>query len=332
MKYKIGKRTIKTGIAVALSIGLAHLIGFTTTFSGVVALIAMKETSKRTVRYGVTLFLGSLLSVVIGLILGLFLGKSVIAFGLGTIIAIALIVSLHLADGIILATIVVYHVLDAMPIIGRQFISFSLKEIAVIGIGIVISVLVNLVAPQKYDSQLKVYTEDFNTRFASFLERMAAGVQQPELKSIPTQEEYYECRKRIKVLLDQAEISKENVLLWNESNSYDQYIAKLQLYKKLIALLEELTFQVGHLQSAHFHSKSIAGSLQQLSKMQKDPSANSIETFEEMTELLNRLDDRYANSAMPETREEFVDRAHLYHIFIYVREYADTLFLFYQNN
>jgi len=331
LKYKIGKRIIKTGIAVALSIGSAHLFGFTTTFSGVVALIAMKETSKRTVRYGVTLFLGSLLSVFIGLFLGLLLGKSIIAFGLGTIIALTLIVSLRLNDGIILATIVVYHVLDAMPIIGKQFISFSLKEIAVIGIGIIISVLINLIAPQKYDTQLKLHTEDFNTRFASFLERMAASVLNPEIKSIPTQEEYYECRKRIKVLLDQAEISKENVLLWDESRPYDQYIARLKLYKKLIALLEEITFQVGHLQSIQYHSNSIAGSLEQLAKMQKYPALNEIDTFEEMTEFLNLLDVRYSNSALPETREEFVDRAHLYHIFLYVREYADTLFLFYEN-
>lgn len=51
-----------------------------------------------------------------------------------------------------------------------------------------------------------------------------------------------------------------------------------------------------------------------------------------MSELLNQLNDHYANSPLPKTREEFVDRAHLYHIFIYVREYADTLFLFYKNN
>ena len=331
MKYKIGKRIIKTGIAVSLSIGLAQLFGFTTTFSGVVALIAMKETSKRTVRYGVTLFLGSLLSVFIGLLLGLLLGKSFIAFGVGTILALSLIVGLRLTDGIILATIVVYHVLDAMPITGKEFISFSLKEVAVIGIGIVVSVFVNLIAPQRYDSQIKMNTEDFNHRFASFLQRMAASVTNPELKSIPSQDEYYECRKRIKILLDQAEISKENVLLGEDHSTYDQYIARLKLYKKLIALLEEITFQVGHLQSTHTHSQSIANSLLQLSKMQHDPNSNTIESFEEMYELLNRLDDRYANSAMPETREEFVDRAHLYHIFLYVREYADSLFLFYEN-
>lgn len=269
MKYKIGKRIIKTGIAVSLSIGLAHALGFTTTFSGVVALIAMKETSKRTIRYGVTLFLGSLLSVIIGLILGVFLGKSVIAFGIGTILALSLIVRLQLADGIILATIVVYHVLDAMPITGKQFVSFSLKEIAVIGIGIVVSVLVNLIVPQKYDALLKENIEEFNTRFSTFFERMAANVKNPELRSIPTQDEYYECRKQIKVLLDQAEISKENALLSEEINIYTKYITMLKLYKKLITLLEELTFQVGHLQSTRIHSKSIAGALQQLSKMQK---------------------------------------------------------------
>ncbi|MFV9510358.1 aromatic acid exporter family protein [Tepidibacillus sp. LV47] len=327
MRKFIGPRILKTGIGVTFALIVSQLLHLNTTFTGVVTLIGMKETIKKTVQYGSTLFAGSILSLIVGFILGTSLGVSPLIFGLGTILIIAILVAFRLVDGLILSVIVMYHVFDAFPMDFYQFVSFSFRELLILIIGILSSIIVNLLAPQKYDQQLKEEIDHYYSILSEYLLSIAKWIKNPEKELPLSLHEFYQHQKDIKRLIKKAEIGIENCFSANSKIQYESYIMKFKAIQKLISIIEDMMLEMKRISGTHLQTYPVSRAMELLAKIQQHPEETTYSTYQRTKVVLNHLNEYFELSPLPETRSEFIDRSSLHHLFLSIYDYLEILTL-----
>ncbi|WP_236932750.1 FUSC family protein [Geosporobacter ferrireducens] len=138
---KIGLRTIKTGIAVGLSILIAPLLEIKNPFFVVIsAFIAMQPTVSDSWRTGINRLLGTSLGAAVGLGFVLISSESPILTGLGTIVLISIMNHLKLQDSIVMASIVFAGVFFNAE---GEYIDFAFRKLIDTSLGIGIALIIN---------------------------------------------------------------------------------------------------------------------------------------------------------------------------------------------
>ncbi|OEF99870.1 hypothetical protein BHF71_01470 [Vulcanibacillus modesticaldus] len=327
MKIPIGSRILKSGIAVTIALFTSQFFGIDSNFAGVVALIGVKQTTKKSIDYGVTLLLGSILSIFIGILVGFNIGTGPLAFGIATIIAIAAIVTLNLTEGLILAVVVMYHVLAAISTTLDTIWIFSIKELIYVLIGIAISVIINAIAPQKYEHQLEENIKYHYKLFSKHLYEIAEAITNPSSSKTPNKNNILNHRIMLKQMLNQAEIGRENCLHSLSKDKYELYIYKLKSLQKLLALLTDISSETDRLSDSYIYSEKVAKMFKILAKIQLNPETTTSSSYKRVFNSIDDLNKYFQDSPLPETRREFEDRSLLYHLFLYVNDYLELLFL-----
>ncbi|MFA5524101.1 MAG: aromatic acid exporter family protein [Tissierellales bacterium] len=154
---KIGMRTIKTSIALTISISLAYLFELNSPFfAGIAAIIAMQGNLVDSYRMGRDRILGTILGAGIGL-LGSFISiGNPLIIGIGTIIIIYLCNRLGWSKSITIATVVFISII--MSVERGQELSYSLNRVLDTFVGIIVAVVVNFVISPPLTKD-KIHTE-----------------------------------------------------------------------------------------------------------------------------------------------------------------------------
>ncbi|MEW9123343.1 MAG: aromatic acid exporter family protein [Thermotaleaceae bacterium] len=137
---KIGLRTIKTGIAVTLSILISSLLGLENPFFVVIAaVIAMQPTVSDSWKIGANRLIGTVIGILIGVLFIQIPFDNAILTGLGIIALISVMNHLKLQDSIVIATIIFAGVLFNTE---GEYYDFALRRLldTFIGIGVALSI------------------------------------------------------------------------------------------------------------------------------------------------------------------------------------------------
>ncbi len=327
MKKLMGTRILKTGAAVTLALLLMQILSIQSSFAGVVALIGIKPTTKKSLHYGSTLLLGSIISIVIGILMGIYIGSGPFSFGIATIIAISTLVAFSLTEGLILAVVVMYHVLGAFPMTFNDLWTFSFNELIITFAGIASSVIVNIIAPQKFNQQLHQSIRSYYHVFQHYLIDIMNTINKPATSKMLNTNDYVLHRHKIRQLIENAQTGKENSFTAHERNQYDQYIDKLKLLQKLLTIMEDISIETKRISGTYIYSEQIAKTVDLLAKIQYCPEKTTLSSYKRIFVLMDHLKAYFHESPLPESRQEFVDRASLHHIFLYINDYIDILFL-----
>lgn len=151
---KIGMRTIKTAIAVALSVFICQLFKLTSPFfAGIAAIITMQSTVVNSFEIGKNRMLGTVFGAFIGLVGSLIAPENPIAIGIGIIIIITICNFLGWKKPISIATIVFLSIMLVQKDGSR--LHYSVYRTIDTFVGIIIGVLINyfIVPP---DSEIKI--------------------------------------------------------------------------------------------------------------------------------------------------------------------------------
>jgi len=139
---KIGMRTIKTSIAVTVSIVLANVLELNSPFfAGIAALITMQGSVIDSFRLGRDRIFGTVLGASVGLIGSLILPGNPILIGIGTIIIIYISLLLEWKKPISIAGVVFISIMLNLEDSGQLL--YSLNRIFDTFVGIMVAVLVN---------------------------------------------------------------------------------------------------------------------------------------------------------------------------------------------
>lgn len=251
--FKPSLRTIKTGLAVALSLAIARFFHLEAPFlSAISALFTVNVSisgSYKTALYRMT---ATLLAAVIASIFLSFGFHNSIAIGIGIIVLIQIFIKLKWQQSIITAGIMLISIMLFDPAVNDSYILFSLSKVIDTFIGVVTGFLVNfLLFPPRRE---KVLVEKYRKLLKEFIDKLGELLEKEgdvhisplvaELNAITDETLTIEADHHfIKHRLNESEIWEINILFYKLFSFITQLIDKQQivpLSDKNLKSLEQL--------------------------------------------------------------------------------------------
>lgn len=140
-KFKIGMRTIKTGLAVSISVMLAELVGLSSPlFVGIGAISTMQASVSESFAMGKNRILGTIMGAIVALIMSYIFPSNIFFLALGIIIVIHILNLLGWKKSINLSAIVFLAVFLNHD---EAMIPYAISRVFDTFVGIVVGVLIN---------------------------------------------------------------------------------------------------------------------------------------------------------------------------------------------
>ncbi|MCT2534368.1 aromatic acid exporter family protein [Aquibacillus koreensis] len=150
---KLGARMLKTGLAVAIALYAATLLGFPSpVFAGIAAVFAIQPSIYRSFQTIIEQIQANIIGVGTAMLIVFTLGNDPFVIGFTTILVIGICMYLKMTETIPLAIVAVIAVMDSTQM---TFTTFALLRFSALTLGIFSAFLVNLLfLPPKYETKL----------------------------------------------------------------------------------------------------------------------------------------------------------------------------------
>lgn len=313
---KIGLRTIKTVIASVLAILIAtqlHLLYATA--AGIIAILSVGNTKKTSLKSGLGRVLSLGLAIILSFICFTTLGFHTWAFGVFLLVFIPLSVRFNLADAIVVNSVLITHFLVEKSFSWQMI----LNETLLMTIGVGLALLLNLYMPDN-EKQLKEDIKAIEEDFRTIIFAMAAHLNLEKIA--PLDDACLDLRSKLRVALNQAHIHQKNQWI-SEEDYYSEYfsmrLAQLRILRDMVNLLIEI---------------DIDGLfVDELRKVLISTAENFAEENDGKLILwqIEAVYQNYRQKPLPQTREEFENRALLFQFLQSFRSFIEIKAIFYQN-
>lgn len=313
---KIGLRTIKTVIASVLAILIAtqlHLLYATA--AGIIAILSVGNTKKTSLKSGLGRVLSLGLAIILSFICFTTLGFHTWAFGVFLLVFIPLSVRFNLADAIVVNSVLITHFLVEKSFSWQMI----LNETLLMTIGVGWALLLNLYMPDN-EKQLKEDIKAIEEDFRTIIFAMAAHLNLEKIA--PLDDACLDLRSKLRAALNQAHIHQKNQWI-SEEDYYSEYfsmrLAQLRILRDMVNLLIEI---------------DIDGLfVDELRKVLISTAENFAEENDGKLILwqIEAVYQNYRQKPLPQTREEFENRALLFQFLQSFRSFIEIKAIFYQN-
>ena len=307
----MGYRTIKTAVGAGLAIWIASLLDLEfATFAGIIVIMCIEKTKKKTLITMKDKFFASFLSLFIGALFFEVLGYNPIVFSLFILLFVPILVRAHIQDGFVTSMVVVLHVYTVEDATWALF----LNEIYIIFIGMGIALLVNSFMPN-FKRDIENFKKEIEQKFELILFEFSAHLRDSERnwggKEILEVEDLINQSKGI------AMQDVENRLL--KKRNIDYYY--LEMREDQLELLKHMMTIVAIVSSFSLDVKQkemFADFLENLSRNvhSGDTTDISLKELEELSALIRKME-------LPKTREEFEVRANLFYLIFEMTNYLN---------
>lgn len=312
---KIGLRTIKTVIASVLAILIAtqlHLLYATA--AGIIAILSVGNTKKTSLKSGLGRVLSLGLAIILSFICFTTLGFHPWAFGVFLLVFIPLSVRFNLADAIVVNSVLITHFLVEKSFSWQMI----LNETLLMTIGVGLALLLNLYMPDN-EKQLKEDIKAIEEDFRTIIFAMAAHLNLEKIA--PLDDACLDLRSKLRAALNQAHIHQKNQWI-SEEDYYSDYfsmrLAQLRILRDMVNLLIEI---------------DIDGLfVDELRKVLISTAENFAEENDGKLILwqIEAVYQNYRQKPLPQTREEFENRALLFQFLQSFRSFIEIKAIFYQ--
>lgn len=291
----MGFRVIKTAAATLLSIVLAAAVGIPNAQSaGLLAILGVETTRKRSLRTITARFLASLVGLFLGCILFWLLGFHYWVLGLYVLLGFPMIVKSGYKEGIVTSSVIVFRVF------GQAELSLHvlLQQVELLAIGLGSAGLVNLIYMPQTHGVMYGIRKEVDAFFSIIFTQMARSLRDPSY--VWDGKELIGAGKAVERGLTAASREMENhVIHPDEAWNIYFYMRKEQLesIQNMLQLLSQVYKQLPH-------GDMVAELFDQLS------SDVCAEEYTGRTEaLLQELEHEFQEMELPGTREEFEMRS-----------------------
>ncbi|WP_133579606.1 aromatic acid exporter family protein [Aureibacillus halotolerans] len=306
--YRIGYRTIKTAVGTAVAIALAQGLGLpNATSAGILAILCIKPSQKKTVVSSLHRFVACLLGILFSFVFFEGLGYSPVVIGLLLLFFIPITVMLRVEEGIITSSVIILHMY-----LGGNFTWLNIwQEVQLISVGIGMALLMNVYSP-KNETSLKEIQQKLEAQYSQIFIEIAAFFRDGRMDW--NGEEITlaaECIRKGK------ELSLRNAETYTFKNR-DHYYHYFTMRDKQFDILERILPTVSRMTVTVRQGDMIADFLTQLSV-----SVHPGNTAHVHLERLEKLKESLKRTPLPVNREEFEVRALLYYFITEMERYLD---------
>ncbi len=237
---KIGARILKTSIAVTITLFICNLLKLEPAIFGAVsAVVNVQPSVYLTIKAAKEQIIAHVLGVGVGLIFGYVFGGSPLTMGVATIFVISLFVNLNLKNGLLMGIVAAIFILSSSP---DQFLSHALDRSAVIFIGLVIAMLINVTLwPPRYGQLLTIKLRESNDTAVHYFCQAVRDFVRLENEQIPVP---HTEKEKVDKLISECRVLAEHARRerYNTVNNYEYLDLNnwLLLAEKLINYSEML--------------------------------------------------------------------------------------------
>lgn len=234
--YRIGFRTIKTAVGMALGIIIAKLIGLDNfASSAILVVLCIKHTKVHSLQAIVSRFVSCFMILIFGSIAFSLLGQHAIVLGIIVLFFIPLTVVFKVQEGVVTSCVILLHVFNAQTIDLHLFIN----EILLLVVGLGIAFLMNSIMPS-LDSNLKHYKQQIEQQFTAIFETFSETCQKTNISiDISFKQLKFTIRKAKSIAFRDV----KNHFVRNE-NSYYHYFdmreEQLELLHRMALIIENI--------------------------------------------------------------------------------------------
>lgn len=303
---KIGYRTIKTAVGTALAIFIAHQLGLQFYASaGILTILCIQVTRKQSLMISFERLGACLLGILFSAVFFEVIGYTPLTIMIMLLFYIPLVVGLNVKEGFVSSSVIILHIYTLQKV----DLPIILNELALIGIGIGVALLVNLHMP-KADKELKALQDAIEENMAIILREYSIYMRAGE--SAWSGKEMIETAELLHQAKSLALQDVENQFLRQEHLYYhyfDMRDKQFTLLERILPIVSALNLQVP--QGEH-----IADFLENLSA-NVHPGNTAHLFLAELSEMREQI----KQTPLPKTREEFEARASLFYLLNEIERY-----------
>jgi len=301
-------RVLKIALGALLAILIAEALALKYALSaGIIVILSIQETKKKSLDIAVLRLKSTVLALSIASILFLIFDFHAVSFGLYLLCFLPLAFKFNLQEGISMSSVLVTHLLSE-GYINRQLI---LNEFLLLAIGVGIAILFNLYMP-KMLPQIKKDQSRIEQEFREVLLFLSDKARH-QIRDVNEKALFTSIKALVLEAQKRANLNRENYLLV-EMTYYTQYMnMRLQQFE----VLSRMSHILDKVDMTLEQTNLIADLTEQL--------ASSLQEFNTGNELIVKTKtvlEVYRNQPLPQTREEFENRAML---FQYLNEFQYLL-------
>ena len=307
----MGYRTIKTAVGAGLAIWIASLLDLEfATFAGIIVIMCIEKTKKKTLITMKDKFFASLLSLILGALFFEVLGYNPIVFSLFILLFVPILVRAHIQAGFVTSMVVVLHVYTVKDATWAMF----LNELYIIFIGMGIALLVNSFMPN-FKRDIENFKKEIEQKFEIILFEFSAHLRDSmrnwDGKEILEVEDLINQSKSIAIQdVENRLLRKQNIDYYYLEMREDQ-LELLKHMMKIVAIFSSFSLDVKQ-------KEMFAEFLENLSRNvhSGDTTDISLNELEELNALIRKME-------LPKTREEFEVRANLFYLIFEMKNYLN---------
>lgn len=307
---KIGFRTIKTAIGVSISVLLAQTLNLQYfSAAGILTLLCIQKSRKKSAQAAISRFFACISGLLFSSVLFQAIGYHPYAFFVLLLFFIPFCVHFRIHEGIASSSVIVMHVYMHRKLEA----SFFLNEFFVVVIGLGVALLINWYMPS-IDKELNRCKEEVDRLIAAILKEIAVYLKEGSTrwdgKELLQLSDVLRKAKSL-VLLDE-----ENNLLRKENSYYHYFENKREQYDILERTLPLISRNFGQLEQGNRIGDFVE--LLSANLHNRDNTAN-------FREMLLGIREYHKLLPLPETRDEFENRANLYAMANELERFINTI-------
>lgn len=305
----IGYRTIKTIISAVTAMYIAYFIGLPTyTSAGLIAIISVQNTTKKSLDYAVQRFIAAMVGLLIATGIFYVFGFEIWAIGIFMLILIPMAVRLKVTEGIVVTVVTVTRVFNA----GSISIETLSYEVLNLFIGITVALIANLYMPN-VEREIKQSVEKIEENYREILHMMARTMRREQEDF--QMELFTETSTLLKKGREQAKLNVQNTLM----NADTYYVSYFSMRKKQFEILSHIAEELGHVGKNFEQVDMVADFLDQTAECLKEKNTGQWVLMD-----LRALKGSFKEMDLPKTREEFETRAILYYVVVEIERFIQT--------
>lgn len=239
MKFKLGMRTIKTGMGIYLALLICNLLKLESgTLAAITVVIGMQPSLMGSIKNIKNQILATTIGCIVAVVISYYFYGNIIMLAVAAVIAIWACVRLGWQDTITLVVITILLVGDAPE---GDFLSVVQYRITMIFIGLSVAFLLNLIIPPRHTSRLIKKLDELRLTFEDFYHKAIDDLLH---KDYLAREDVKTYTQKIKDLLFEARsiyvLSIESMLGYDENKEKDEYFLIRKAINAIQSNLERL--------------------------------------------------------------------------------------------
>jgi len=321
-RFPVGGRVLKTALAVTLAIFIAQQLGLERiNLAAIVALITVQKTFYHSLLQSMAKIGSVLIGGVLGTSFSYIFGLSPLGYGLVTIAAIYICLQLKWQEHIVLTAITAITVIfssngDSVPLL------FSLQQIFTALIGALSALLFNyLFTPNhKQEATGKLLQAEEGLRRA--IDFIMLEMLEPGCSEKPFKEEVENLDQIIEEGLGLSKLLQgEQRFIINRDTDSDRYYKTFLIFKSQLSRLEEMHNLARRIPVRVPQSAPLVQMFRIVQRMQFRALSGKRNHHELVDRLLDKMEDSFSKTEPPQSSQEFISQASLFHLFREIKRY-----------